>query len=503
MDALTYLLQGFSAAASLNNLFFAFVGCLLGTLVGILPGIGPTAGIALLLPITTILPATPAIIMLAAIYYGAMYGGSTTSILMNIPGEISSVVTCVDGYQMTKKGKAGAALAISAISSFMAGTVGLIGLSFLAPMIASMALSMGPPEILGLVIFAFTMVVSMSGKSILRGFASAALGMFVCLIGLDPYVGASRFTFGTTTLTGGLDLVAIVMGLFAITEVFKNVATQMKAISNVRLPSWYKMIKFSEIRQCFWTIMRSSLVGFFVGCIPGVTGGMIGFMSYDIERRVSKNRRNFGKGAIEGVAAPEGANNAWSCGSLVPLLTLGLPTHTAMAVLLSGLMIYGLQPGPMLFQTSPVFVWTVIASMYLGNVVLLILNLPLVGMWARIAKIPYRFIGPMILLFTFIGTYSVRNNFFDVGTALGFGILGFIMSKLRIPVIPLVISIILTDTLERSLRQTISMGGGSVRFILHRPIALVFILAGVVAMSLIIFLRSKAGKVEEYFGSEQ
>jgi putative tricarboxylic transport membrane protein len=437
--------------------------------------------------------------MLAAVYYGAMYGGSTTSILMNIPGEISSVITCVDGYQMTKQGRAASALAIAAISSFIAGTIALVGLSFFAPLVVNLALKMGPPEILGLVFFAFTMVVSMAGRSLLRGLASAAVGMFVSLIGLDSYVGATRFTFGSTVLTGGVDFVAVIMGLFAMTEVFKDVVAETKLISNVHLPPWHKMIKLSEIKQCFWSMVRSSFLGFFVGCVPGVTGGMVGFLSYEVERRVSKNRNNFGKGAIEGVAAPEGANNAWCSGSLVPLLTLGLPTHTAMAVLLSGLMIYGLQPGPLLFETNPLFVWAVIASMYIGNVMLLILNLPLVGIWTRIVNVPYRFIAPMILLFCFVGTYSVRNSFFDVATCLVFGILGLLMGKLKIPTIPLVISIILTDIFERSLRQTISMGGGSLEVLLNRPIAIAFILAGIIATSAVLYLRSHLRSGEVFF----
>jgi len=496
VDIFGLLLQGFSNALSLENLFFALVGSILGTLVGVLPGIGPTAGIAMLLPLTTLLPPIPAIIMLAAIYYGAMYGGSTTSILMNIPGEISSVITCVDGYEMAKQGRAAPALAIAAISSFVAGTIGLVGLTFFSPPLANMALRMGPPEIFGLVVFAFSVVASMSGKSLLRGVTSAALGMLICLVGLDPQLGVQRLTWGSVTLMGGLDFIAVIMGLFAMKEVFQNVGIEARRISSARLGSWWRMIKWSEVRQSLGAIFRSTLSGFFLGCLPGCTPGIVTFIAYDIEKKVSKNRANFGKGAIEGVAAPEGANNACTSGGFVPLLTLGVPPSTSLAVLLSGLMIYGLQPGPLLFEKQPVFVWTVIASMYIGNVMLLILNLPLVGIWARMVRVPYFFIAPLILLFCFLGTYSVRNSFFDVGTCLAFGFFGLIMDKLKIPALPLVLAIILAPMMEASLRQTISMGGGSLAILWSRPIALVLMGAGLLGMTTILFARSHWASAE-------
>ncbi len=492
MSTFTLLLQGFSNALSLENLTFALIGSILGTLVGVLPGIGPTAGIAMLLPVTTFLPPIPAIIMLAAIFYGAMYGGSTTSILINVPGEVASVITCVDGYEMTKQGRGPAALAIAAISSFIAGTLGLVGLSFFAPPLANLALKMGPPEILGLVLFAFSMVVSMSGKSLFKGIASATMGMLICLVGLDPQLGVQRFTFGTVTLMGGFEFIAIIMGLFAMKEVLQNIVAEIGTISPIRLGSWYKMIKWSEVKQSLGAIIRSSFIGFFVGCVPGATTGMISFMAYDFEKKVSKNRGNFGKGAIEGVAAPEGANNACCSGGLVPLLTLGIPAHAALAVLLSGLMMYGLQPGPLLFEKEPVFVWTVIASMYIGNVILLILNLPLVGLWARMVMVPYHYIASMILLFCFIGTYSVRNNFFDVGTCLVFGVIGLIMDRTKLPVLPLVLGLILGPMMERSLRQTLSMGG--VGILLSRPIALGFIGAAFLAAALVLSMRFRWAK---------
>jgi len=300
---------------------------------------------------------------------------------------------------------------------------------------------------------------------------------------------------------GGLNFIAVIMGLFAMNEVFKNIGEEMKTISNVRLPPWYRMIKLGEIRKCLGAIFRSSLLGFFVGCVPGATTGIITFMAYDLEKKISKNKKNFGKGAIEGVAAPEGANNSCTSGGFVPLLTLGIPAHAALAVLLSGLMIYGLQPGPLLFEKQPVFVWTIIASMYIGNVMLLVLNLPLVGIWAKMVRVPYKFIGPMILLFCFLGTYSVRNSFFDVGTCFAFGIFGLIMTKLKIPNIPLVIALILSPMMEQALRQTISMGRGSLGILWSRPIALAFIGAGCLAMTASVYLRFRWARVGDYLNS--
>jgi putative tricarboxylic transport membrane protein len=488
MASFQLLLQGFSNALSPENLLFALLGSVLGTLVGVLPGIGPTAGIAMLLPVTSLVGPTQAIIMLAAIYYGAAYGGSTTSILMNVPGEAASVVTTIDGYKMARQGKAGAALAIAAISSFVAGTVGLVGLTLFAPALADAALKLGPPEYLGVMVLSLSMIVSLCGASLARGLASAALGMLVALVGLDPQVGISRLTFGWTPLTGGFDMIAVMMGLFAMTEVFRNVTAGTSAISSAPLTSL--MIRWSELRDCLGAIFRSVFVGFFLGCLPGCSPSVISFISYDLERRVSKHRGNFGKGAIQGVAAPEGANNACCAGGFVPMLTLGIPTSTSLAVLLGGLMIYGLQPGPLLFIKQAGFVWTVIASMYIGNLILLVLNLPLVGLWARLVRVPYHIIAPLILLFCFLGTYSVRNNFFDAGTCLAFGLLGLLMEKARIPAIPMVLALILGPLLEASLRQTISMGGGSLGILWQRPLALLLLGAGIVVTLLTLVARS-------------
>ena len=462
---------------------------MLGTLVGVLPGIGPTSGIAILLPLTAFLPPTPAIIMLAAIYYGAMYGGSTTAILVNIPGEVASVVTTLDGYQMALQGRAGPALAISAISSFVAGTLGLVGLSFFAPPLADFALRIGPPEYFGLVILAFSVVVSLSGASLVKGLSAAALGALIALVGLDPMSGARRFAYGTSTLLGGIDFIAVIIGLFAITEVLLGVERAAAAVSLA--PLGKLMPRWVEIKQCLGTMVRATGVGFTLGLLPGCTPGAISFISYDVERRMSKTPERFGKGAIEGVAAPEGANNATTSAGFVPLFALGIPATPALAVVLSGLMIYGLQPGPLLFEKQPQFVWTVIASMYVGNVMLLVLNLPLVGLWARLCRIPYALMAPLILMFSVLGAYSVRNSFADVGMALGFGLLGYAMAKLGYPTAPLVLALILTPMLESGLRQSLSMAHGSPAIFLTRPIALILMAAGVILTTLTLVSRSR------------
>jgi putative tricarboxylic transport membrane protein len=455
----------------------------------VLPGIGPTSGIAILLPLTSFLPPTPAIIMLAAIYYGAMYGGSTTAILVNIPGEVASVVTTLDGYQMARQGRAGPALAIAAIASFVAGTLGLVGLTFFAPPLADAALRIGPPEQFGLVVLAASVVVSLSGASLLRGLSAAAVGALIALVGLDPMSGVRRFAFGTTTLLGGIDFIAVIIGLFAITEVLLTVERSATAVAVAALGKL--MPRWDELRACAGTMFRATGVGFFLGILPGCTPGAISFIAYDLEKRVSRSPERFGRGAIEGVAAPEGANNATTSGGFVPLLALGIPATPALAVLLSGLMIYGLQPGPLLFEKQPQFVWTVIASMYVGNVMLLILNLPLVGLWARLCRVPYGVMAPLILMFSVLGAFSVRNNFSDVGMALAFGVVGYGMVKLGYPTAPLVLALILTPMLESALRQSLSMAAGSPAIFVTRPIAVMLIVAGLALTAWTLYARPR------------
>jgi len=468
-----YLLQGFATALTFQNLFWALVGCLIGTLVGVLPGIGPVSGIAILLPLTTVLPPTSAIIMMAAIYYGAMYGGSTTAILVNIPGEASSVPTAIDGYEMAKQGKAGPALAISAISSFVAGTLSVIGLTFFAPMLAEFAVVFGPPEYFTLMFMGLSLVISLSGRALLKGLISMALGLAAALIGQDPLTGAARLTFGTVTLNAGVDFISVIVGLFAISEVMINVEQRIVAISEMKITNWMPTC-WADIKQCRWTMIRCTAVGFFLGLLPGCAPSVTTFVAYDLEKRLSKHPERFGKGAIEGVCAPEGANNATSTAGFVPLFSFGLPTAPSMAVLLGGLMMYGLQPGPMLFAQNPQFVWAVIASMYIGNVMLLILNLPLVGMWAKICNIPFYILGPMIVFCAMVGTYSIRFQAFDVWVMLLFGVLGYFMRKLGFPVAPMVLASVLAQMLETALGQSLLISQGSPLIFFTRPISAVF-----------------------------
>ncbi|MCX5733378.1 MAG: tripartite tricarboxylate transporter permease [candidate division NC10 bacterium] len=491
-----YLIQGFATALSVQNLFWALVGCFIGTLVGVLPGIGPVSGIAILLPLTTVLPPTSAIIMMAAIYYGAMYGGSTTSILVNIPGEASSVPTAIDGYEMAKQGRAGPALAISAISSFVAGTLSVIALTFFAPMLAEFAVVFGPPEYFALMFMGLSLVISLSGRALLKGLISMALGLGAALIGQDPLTGAARLTFGTVTLNAGVDFISVIVGLFAISEVMINVEQRIVAISEMKITSWLPTC-WADIKQCRWTMIRCTAVGFFLGLLPGCAPSVTTFVAYDLEKRFSKHPERFGKGAIEGVCAPEGANNATSTAGFVPLFSFGLPTAPSMAILLGGLMMYGLQPGPMLFAQNPQFVWAVIASMYIGNVMLLVLNLPLVGMWAKICNIPFYILGPMIVLCAMIGTYSIRFQPFDVWVMLLFGVLGYFMRKLGFPVAPMVLASVLAQMLETALGQSLLISQGSPLIFFTRPISAVFMALALLSIGRGIWaqIRAKAPEI--------
>ena len=485
-----YLLQGFATAISLQNLLWAFVGCMIGTLIGVLPGIGPSSGIAILLPLTTVLPPTSAIIMMAAIYYGAMYGGSTTAIVVNIPGEASSVPTAMDGYEMAKQGRAGPALGISAISSFVAGTLGLVGLTFFAPFLANFALAFGPSEYFALMFMGLSLVISLSGRALLKGVISMALGLLASLIGQNPLTGAARLTFGSVDLMAGVNFISVIVGLFAISEVMFNVELAVKAINVTEVRDW--MPTWADIKQCIGAMLRSTGVGFFLGLLPGCAPSVTTFVAYDLEKRVSKHPERFGHGAIEGVAAPEGANNATSSAGFVPLFSFGLPTAPSMAVLLGGLMMYGLQPGPMLFKQNPQFVWAVIASMYIGNIMLLVLNLPLVGMWARIAIIPFPILGPLIVLCSVVGTYSIRFLMFDVWVMFIFGIIGYFMRKLGYPIAPMVLATVLAQMLETSLQQALLISQGSPLVFITRPISAVFMGLAILSIARGVWLQIKS-----------
>ena len=489
-----YLLHGFVTALSPINLFWATVGCLIGTLVGVLPGIGPSSGIAILLPLTTVLPPTSAIIMMAAIYYGAMYGGSTTAITVNIPGEAASVPTAMDGYAMAKQGRAGPALAMSAISSFVAGTLSLVGLTFFAPALANVALAFGPADYFALMFMGLSLVISLSGKALLKGILGAALGLLASLIGQNPVTGAARLTFGSVELMAGVNFISVIIGLFSISEVLLTAEQEVGHLYKVDIT--HLMPRWDDIRKCMGAMLRSCGIGFFLGLLPGCAPSVTTFITYDVEKRVSKNSANFGKGAIEGVAAAEGANNACTSGGFVPLFAFGLPVAPSMAVLLGGLMMYGLQPGPMLFQQKPDFVWAVIASMYIGNVILLILNLPLVGMWARIAMIPFPILGPVILLFSVVGAYSIRGLLLDVWVALIFGVIGYYMRKTGFPVAPMVLASVLAQMLETSLQTALLISQGSWLVFFTRPIAAVFMTLALLSIGRGLWVQLRTHRLE-------
>jgi putative tricarboxylic transport membrane protein len=500
VDILSQLATGFGAALSPTNLLMAALGSLLGTLVGVLPGLGPTAAIAILFPLTTVLPPIPAIIMLAGIYYGAMYGGSTTAILLNIPGEVASVPTCLDGYPLAQQGKGGVALGIAAIGSFFAGTLGVVALTFSAPFLADQALRFGPPEYFGIMVLAFTVVASLSSASLVKGFSMAVLGYFISLVGLGPSTGEPRFTFNWAPLFAGVELIAVVVGLFAISEVFLGLEESRVAIAakikNV-FPGW------ADLKPAIPAILRGSGIGFVLGLLPGCAPGVTVFMAYDAERRLSKHPERFGKGAIEGVASPESANNATSSAGFIPLMALGIPGSPPLAVLLGGLLVYGLQPGPLLFQKNPDFVWTVIASLYIGNLILLVLNLPLIGIWVRLTRIPYGMLGPLILLLSFVGAYTVRNSTFDVAVSLLFGVLGYFLRKYQWPLAPLLLAFILGPLLEKYLLQSLSMSGGSPLIFLQRGLSLALILgAGLLLVTSLYLVRYTSRRVKEETAEE-
>lgn len=489
LETLGHLFHGFSIALYPQNLVFGFVGCLLGTLIGVLPGIGPTSGIAMLLPLTAVLEPTAAIIMLAGLYYGAMYGGSTTAILVNIPGEVSSVPTALDGYKLARKGKAGLALSMAAISSFVAGTLSLVGLTFFAPSLAKVALRFGPPEYFALMALALSVVVNLSGKSLLKGLISGLLGFLIASVGMDPMTGICRFSFGSLNLMSGIDFISVIIGLFAISEILSNAGSNMAGVYEEKIEGLWP--KLSEIRYALPAMFRSTAIGFFMGLLPGCSPAVTSFIAYDTEKRISKNSSSFGSGEILGVVAPEGANNATTSGGFVPLMSFGIPSGPALAVLLGGLMIYGLQPGPTLFEKHADFVWAVIASMYIGNVILLVLNLPLVAVWAKLVRIPYPILAPIVLVFSFLGAYSVRYKMFDVAVALFFGLAGWIMKKTGFPTSPLILCLILSDMFETSLKQSLSMSQGNPLIFLQRPISLALIILALVLIGFSLYARYK------------
>jgi putative tricarboxylic transport membrane protein len=465
------ILLGFQVILDPNNLLFCAIGVLVGTLVGVLPGIGPQGAMALLLPAT--FKATPAssIIMLAGIYYGSQYGGSTTSILVNIPGEPTSLVTCFDGYQMARQGRAGPALGIAAWGSFIAGTLAVIELMCVANPLAKLALSFGSPEYFALICAGLILLTNLAKGSTLKALMMVLVGLLIGNVGLDLVTGLPRFTFGINELSDGVGLIPILMGLFGITEVFENLEQNLdqREIYQTRIMNLWPSLK--DWAEAKWAILRGSCIGLFLGIFPGGGPLLSSFVSYTVEKKVSKHPEKFGKGAIEGVAGPESANNSAAGATMIPLLTLGIPPNISMAMLFSALIIHGVQPGPLFIKQHPDIFWGVIASMYLGNVFLLILNLPLIGIWVQVLKVPYRVLFPLILLFCLIGTYTINNSAFDLFIMILFGVLGYFFKKFSYESAPLILAVVLGPMLEQNLRQSLLLSRGSFMIFINHPIS--------------------------------
>ena len=484
MDSLQGLAYGFGVAFSGPNLLACFFGVLIGTVVGVLPGIGPLGAMALLFPTTYALEPTTSVIMLAGIFYGAMYGGSTTSILLNVPGESASVVTAIDGYQMARKGRAGAALAISAVGSFVAGTLGVVGLMFFAPILAKAALAFGPPEYFALMLVGLIFLSQLGGGSAIKSFLMVGFGLLLGIVGMDSISGVTRFTFGQLELGQGVELVPVAMGLYGVGEILiiAEQITGLPDLIKVKLRDLFPTV--SEWKRAFPPIFRGAGVGFFIGLIPGPAAILSTFASYALEKKISRHPQEFGKGAVEGVAGPESANNSATAGLMVPMLALGVPFAPVPAMLLGALIIHGIQPGPLLVTQRPDIFWGVVASMYIGNVLLLILNLPLVGVFASILRVPQHILSTFILLLCLVGTYSVNNSILDLYVLVGMGVVGYILRKLKFDMAPLILALVLGPMLEKNLRQSLYMVSGDVWAMVSRPItgALLLIALAVIVL---------------------
>ena len=494
-EVLNNLLLGFSVALQPSILAYAFAGCVIGTLVGMPPGLGPLAGISLLLPATFGLNPIIAMVLLAGVYYGAMYGGSTTSILMRIPGEAASVMTCIDGYAMTQRGRAGPALAIAAIGSFVAGTLSVIALMFLAPTLASFALRFGPPEYTALLLMGLFVLAYMSGGSMLKTLTMATVGLMFGMIGIDAMSGYTRFGFGVLELSDGIGIVPVAVGMFGLSEILLTAGQATPPA--VQRPTLRQLIPSGdELRLSVGPIARGSLIGFMIGIIPGSAHIISSFVSYGVERRMSKHPERFGNGAIEGVAGPESANNAAATGAFVPMLALGIPTSPITAVMLAAIMVHGIAPGPMMITEQPELFWGFVASMYVGNVVLLILNLPLVGVFVNLLRIPYSYLYPAVLCFCVLGVYSVSNSVVDVWIMLVMGALGYLLRKMDFDLAPIALGLVLSPILELSVRQSLAMSGGTYAIFFNRPLAVIMFV--IIGLLLLLALRPLVFKSKDW-----
>jgi putative tricarboxylic transport membrane protein len=483
MEMFGDIIYGFSVTLTFGNIFYCFAGVLIGTLVGVLPGLGPVAAMSLLFPATLHIPPVSAVIMLAGIYYGAMYGGSTTSILVNIPGEAASVITCLDGYQMARKGRAGVALGISAIGSFIGGTLAVIALQVVAPPLAKIALAFGFPEYFSLMCCGLVVLTFMARGSMVKALMMAIVGVFLGTVGTDLIMGTPRFTFGIQIFMDGLGVVPVIMGLFGISEVIANIEEGVaREVFNAKIDHLLPNLK--EWADSILPILRGWVVGFFLGILPGAGPVVSGFTSYAMEKKLSKHPEKFGTGMIEGVAGPETANNASVGGAFIPLLTLAIPPTPGMALLLGCLLSYGVQVGPLLLKQHPDIFWGVVSSMYIGNVMLLVLNLPLIGLWVKILKVPYALLFPLILLFCVIGAYSLNNNTHEVVLMVVFGFIGYLFKKLEYETAPLIMAMVLSPLMENSLRQSLLLSHGNFLIFFSRPLSGVLMIAAILLLVL-------------------
>lgn len=490
MDLFSSIYLGFSVVLAPTNLFFCLIGVLIGTLIGVLPGLGPVTTITLLIPVTYGMPAETAIIMLAGIFYGAQYGGSTTSILLNIPGEASSVVTCIDGYQMARQGRAGPALGIAAFGSFIGGTLSVIGLMLFAPTLSGFALKFGPPEYFALMFLAMVILTFLSKGSMVKSLLAGSVGLFLGTIGIDLVAGTQRFTYGALVLMDGIGIVPVALGLFGVAEVLANLEeTEVRDVFKTEIKGLLPTAK--DWKQSFGAMMRGSFIGFFLGLLPG--GGVImsSFTSYAIEKRLARDPTQFGKGAVAGVAGPETANNAATGGAMIPLLSLGIPPNISTALLFGVMLVHGVKPSSFMITEYPQLFWGIICSMYIGNVMLLVLNLPLIGLWVRVLKTPYSILFPMILLFCLIGSYTINSNVFEVLIMLVFGGLGYLMRKTGFSPAPLVFALIIGPIMENALRQSLLQSRGDFSMFFTRPISAVLIILGLVILFVPLFFKGR------------
>jgi putative tricarboxylic transport membrane protein len=490
VDILKDLFFGFSVALQPMNLLYCFFGVLVGTLVGVLPGVGPAAALSLLLPITFHVPPVSTIILLAGITYGAMYGGSTTSILVNIPGEPASVVTCLDGYQMARKGRAGPALGMAAFGSFIAGTITIFLLIFLAATLASFALRFGPPEYFTLMVLGLSIMVYLAKGSIINALIMVCLGLILGTVGLDQLTGVPRFAYKSITLMDGIGLIQVVIGLFGVSEVLINVETTFKQeVFDTKVKGL--LPNREDWKRCIGPIGRGTLIGFCLGIIPGMSVVIPTFISYVVEKKLSKYPEKFGTGVIEGVAGPESANNAASTAVLVPMLSLGIPTGASTALLLGALMIHGILPGPLLIRDAPDVFWGLVASLYVGNALLLVLNLPLIGLWVKILKVPYHFLFSLILLLCIIGSYTTSGNPYDLVIMVTFGLLGYLMKKFNYEAAPLILALVLCPMMEKAFRRSLMISDGGFGIFFTRPIAATFLIIALLILLSPLFLKKK------------